>query len=209
MTRRQIGLIALATFCAIAIGTACSSTRDPVVRATYTPIPTYTPFSTFTVTRTHTITLTASGTPTFTPTSTPTSTPPEVIVPVILGCWTGGPGCLCTTTYACFTGVSNCGFSDPCPAGRIVVRAVARAYFQSCASAVSFSSNVNGYVMGSVSGWPVDCACNGTCDQVTHDTGYVGGGLPGWVYGGTDYCGLNVTAGTVCLGQIDLTLYCR
>ena len=184
-----------------------TGSQSPSRTATNTPTYTSTPTGSRSPSRT--ATRTSTPTPTFTETVTPT--PTYVAFNIIVDCWNTGGCTVCgNTLYSCLIGpvVNNCNFTDPCPGGRQVRRIVTTADGLSCTSPLTLTTSVDGTAIGTSGPAPnANCVC-GACEYFAQDSGYYGGGFPGYAYGGTNTYTINVTAGTLCLSYVEVLVYC-
>ena len=99
---------------------------------------------------------------------------------------------------------SPCPFTDPVPAGKRVTRIVTEVRQVRCATDTSIVVYINNTLIGSgtADGF---CGC-GTCYPLTVSSKPYAGGFPGYVYGGTNRLGLQVT-GESCVSDVHVKLY--
>ena len=112
--------------------------------------------------------------------------------------------------YACSDGTgqwfSGCAYSDPLPEASTVKRVVATVYSHPCSSA-TVSATMNGQAIGTVNETRTSCSClSSACIQTVIDSGDYPEGFPGYLPGQQNVFGINITAGTLCVEHVEITL---
>ena len=100
--------------------------------------------------------------------------------------------------------ISPCSFVDPVPAGKKVTKIVAEVRQVRCHVATSINVFVNNTLIGAgaANGF---CECN-SCYPLTVSSKTYKSGFPGYVYGGLNHLGLQVT-GESCISDVHIKLY--
>ncbi|HEX6084917.1 MAG TPA: hypothetical protein VF266_10365, partial [Thermoanaerobaculia bacterium] len=106
----------------------------------------------------------------------------------------------------------TCGYQDTLQPGTLVTGVTATFYMKNCSSdndgdgayRLTFNATLNGHSIAT----PItidqpDCACNGTCMQAIFTNGNAAG-VVGYVAGGTNVLGIDVTTGVLTLDHVDL-----
>jgi len=236
MTFKKLApILPLAALCGLAVlvqpgcstsgakATAIPTATANAANATWTPLSadtvtnTISPTATRTITRTPTLsnTRTLSWTPsqtyTYTDSPTPCTTPQGTTVTTInVDCWNTSGGCLVcgNTAYACTPFTNTCAFTDPCPGGQAAVQIVANVFGLACTTGAGFDTSCNGTAIGSTTNATYLCSC-GTCTIWCHDSGYYGGGFPGYVSGGTNNFAFSNIVGQFCMSYVTLSIGCQ
>lgn len=133
-----------------------------------------------------------------------------------IDCWSGGHcampcGGSAQGNYDCSEGTGGwsptCVFSDPLPEGSTVKVVQAVLSTHQCDSSTNITTTLNGQVIGSVTESRFSCSClDSPCLDTRTDSPTFPDGFPGYVYGGSNTFGINVTSGIICVEHVDVTL---
>jgi 3D (Asp-Asp-Asp) domain-containing protein len=107
----------------------------------------------------------------------------------------------------------NCGYQDTLPAGTVVTGVKAELFMKDCTSTVNgsrpplvFNTTLNGTAIASpITSTVGNCACDGVCTVATFNN-TTPSGFPGYVAGGTNVFGIEVSQGVLALDHVDLTI---
>jgi 3D (Asp-Asp-Asp) domain-containing protein len=107
----------------------------------------------------------------------------------------------------------TCGYQDTLSSATVVTGVNAVMYMNNCTSIINdvvypltFNATLNGTNIATpITLWEADCSCGGTCLQAKFERG-VTTGFPGYVAGGTNTFGIEVTAGVLALDRVDITV---
>ena len=133
--------------------------------------------------------------------------------------WSGGWCQICcgvTGNYACngVFGISDWNngqksFTDPVPAGNIITDVRIILYWVGCgADPDTFNFSINNQLISSLIKVSGSCQC-GDCeiDTVSNSWACSSGGLPNYIYGGTNIFSLGFLGGSVCVDKAVINLY--
>lgn len=107
----------------------------------------------------------------------------------------------------------TCGYQDTLPANTVVTGVKAELFMRDCTSTVNgvrpdlvFNATLNGTNIASpITSSTSDCACDGLCTVATFNNTSPSG-FPGYVAGGTNVFGIDVSQGVIALDHVDLTI---
>jgi 3D (Asp-Asp-Asp) domain-containing protein len=141
--------------------------------------------------------------------------PPQTMT-FTIDCWSGGHCALpCggsgQSNYDCSNGhggwTPTCAFNDPLPQGSVVTKVVATVWTHQCDGSSTWQATLNGQAISTLSDSRQSCQClSSPCLENIHQGTDFPAGVPGYVYGGANSFGLNVTAGLICVSHVDITL---